>query len=79
MMRRRLAPSTASSDGTKDIEYEADPRQAESVIDECGLRGAEPMSIPGVKNTFQEYEADVPLEKELHTPFRNSSARSNYL
>ena len=25
------------------------------------------------------YEADVPLEKELHTPFRGSSARSNYL
>ena len=28
------------------IEYEADPRQSDRLIDECGLHGAEPMGKP---------------------------------
>ena len=61
------------------VEYEADPRQSERLIGECGLTGATPMTTPGVKISYQEHEADNPLEKDLHTPFRGSAARSNYL
>jgi len=61
------------------IEYEADPRQSERLVGECGLTGATPMTTPGVKISYQEHEADKPLEKDLHTPFRGSAARSNYL
>ena len=61
------------------IEYEVDPRQAERLIGECGLTGANPMSTPGVKATYQDHEADKMLEKHLHTAFRGSAARSNYL
>ena len=61
------------------VEYEADPRQAERLIEECGLTGSNPMGTPGAKTTFQDYQADEGLEKSLHTPFRGSAARSNYL
>ena len=61
------------------VEYEADPRQAERLIEECGLTGSNPMGTPGVKSTFQDHDADEGLEKSLHTPFRGSAARSNYL
>ena len=59
------------------IEYEADPRQSERLVGECGLTGATPMATPGVKISYQEHEADSLLEKDLHTPFRGSAARSN--
>ena len=39
------------------IEYEADPRQAERLISECGLTGANPMGTPGAKVTYQDHEA----------------------
>ena len=61
------------------IDYEADPRQAERLIKECGLTGANPMSTPGVKISFQEHEADVPIDQKLFTAFRGSAARANYL
>ena len=61
------------------VEYEADPRQAERLIGECGLTGANPMSTPGVKISYQEHTADVPLETKLFTAFRGSAARANYL
>ena len=61
------------------IEYEADPRQAERLIEECGLTEANPMSTPGVKISYQEHAADAPLPLSLHKPFRGLSARANYL
>jgi hypothetical protein len=61
------------------IEYEADPRQAERLVEECGLTGSNPMGTPGSKSSFQEHEADKPLEAAMTTPFRGSAARSNYL
>ena len=61
------------------IDYEADPRQAERLIKDCGLTGANPMSTPGVKISFQEHEADVPIDQKLFTAFRGSAARANYL
>ena len=65
---------------TKDgVEYEADPRQVEKLIQECGLEGSNPISTPGVRQTAKEISADSELSKELTTPFRGSAARGNYL
>ena len=61
------------------IEYEADPRQAERLIDELGLTGASPVVTPGVKLAYQEYTRDVPLGPEMITPFRGTAARANFL
>ncbi len=61
------------------LEYEADPRQAEKLIAECGLTGSNTMATPGVRPSFAEVEKDQPLEQRLHTAFRGSAARSNYL
>ena len=36
------------------VEYEADPRQAERLISECGLDGSKVMSTPGVRETAKE-------------------------
>ena len=61
------------------IEYEADPRQVERLVAECGLTGAKAMATPGVKPTFTELENGEELEMKLHTAFRSAAARSNYL
>ena len=61
------------------IEYEADPRQAERLVNECGLAGSNPMATPGAKTEHQEHEAVTLLENEWHTASRGSAARSNYL
>jgi hypothetical protein len=63
----------------KHIEYEADPRQAEKLVAECGLEGAKPVATPGVKSSFHDLEEDKPLADRLHTAFRGSAARGNYL
>ena len=65
--------------GENGIEYEADPRQAERLISECGMQGAKPMGTPGAKVTFNEHEEDAEPPAKLHTAFRASAARSNYL
>ena len=62
------------------FEYEADPRQAEKVLD--GLRlddGCNSVGEPGVKPLLEQLEKDVPLTADLHTEFRGLAARSNYL
>ncbi len=61
------------------VEYEADPRQVERLIEECGLTGCKTMATPSVKPTFTELEADESLAEKLHTAFRGSAARGNYL
>jgi len=52
------------------IEYEADPRQVERLIAECGLEGAKGYVTPSVKATFRELEEDDDLLQSLHTAFR---------
>ena len=37
------------------------------------------MATPGVKSSFIELEGDKPLQDRLHTAFRGSAARGNYL
>ena len=61
------------------LEYEADPRQAEKLIHECGLEGANSVATPGVKETSTQVAEDKPLEPRLHTAYRSSAARANYL
>ena len=61
------------------IQYEADPRQAEKLIAECGLEGSNSVATPGIRAAFSEVEQDEPLRPELHTAFRGSAARANYL
>ena len=61
------------------IEYKADPRQVERLTSECGLTAVNPMGTPGAKATYQDHEADKPLDKHLHMAFRGSAACSNYL
>jgi hypothetical protein len=61
------------------VEYEADPRQAEKLILECGLEGANSVATPGLKETSTQVTADHELQKDLHTAFRAAAARANYL
>ena len=63
------------------LQYEADPRQAERLMAECGLEGegVNPMVTPGVRPTFHELEEDKPLPQQLYTAFRGAAARGNYL
>ena len=65
--------------GKDGIEYEADPRQTEKLLAECGLAGANTVATPGVRLSFDEATKDVPLEPRLHTAFRGAAARANYL
>ncbi len=68
------------SDGKSQwLEYEADPRQAERLISDCGLDGSKPVATPGTRPTGEELDSDTPLEARLHTAFRGAAARGNYL
>ena len=61
------------------LEYEADPRQAEKLLEEMGLEGTNTVATPGIKALPEQVAADKPLPANEHTPFRGSSARGNFL
>jgi len=61
------------------IEYEADPRQAEKLVAECGLTGSNSVATPGVKESSSQVSEDTALEERLQTPYRSTAARANYL
>ena len=61
------------------IEYEADPRQVEKLLLDCGLEGANTAATPGVRANFEAMERDAELPTRLHTAFRGAAARGNYL
>ncbi len=61
------------------LEYEADPRQSEKLLRECGLEGANAVATPGLRPTREQVYGDQQLEKTNHTAFRSSAARGNYL
>ena len=46
--------------GKDSVEYEADPRQVERLVAECGLEGAKAVATPGVKPTSTQPEEDTP-------------------
>ena len=64
---------------TEGIEYDADPRQAERLISECGLENCQTVAAPGVRATGQDLSDDAQLPPRLTTAFRGSAARGNYL
>ena len=64
---------------TDAVEYEADPRQAEKLIRECGLDGANSVATPGLKESSAQLAEDKGLGTDLHTAFRAAAARANYL
>ena len=61
------------------IELEADPRQAEKLIAECGMDGVNSVATPGVRQGFEQVEHDEELPERLHSAFRGAAARANYL
>ena len=61
------------------VEYEADPRQVEKLVEELSLVGGNPCVSPGIKLMAEQYADDKPLDPSLHTTFRALAARANYL
>jgi hypothetical protein len=59
------------------IEYEADPRHAEIIISELGLKGSKVVATPGVKSIIPELAE--PLGVREVSQFRSLVARANYL
>ena len=63
--------------GGDGIEYEADPRHAEIIISELGLKGSKAVATPGVKcSTLDTAE---PLAGREASQYRSLVARANYL
>ncbi len=61
------------------LQYEADLRQVERLVQDAGLLGAKAVVTPGVKQTSAEVEEDAKLRDDLQTTYRAGSARANYL
>ena len=61
------------------IEYEADPRQAEKLIQELGLENCKGVSTPATKATAEQHSSDREIEPHKVTHFRALAARANYL
>ena len=64
----------------KGLEYEADPRQAERLLENLGLvGGCKSTATLGLKPLLEQLEKDAPLPVGEITGFRGMAARSNYL
>ncbi len=61
------------------LEYEADPRQAEKLVQDLKLEGAKGVGTPGAKLNKEQVLDDQKLEATKVTPFRAVAARANYL
>ena len=63
------------------LEYEADPRQAERLLEGLTLSGADCKSVatPGIKPLVEQLVDDVVLPASALTGFRAQAARANYL
>ena len=61
------------------LEYEADPRQAEKLVQELGLENCKSVSTPAVKATAEQHHTDREVEAHKTTHFRALAARANYL
>ena len=61
------------------LEYEADPRQSEKLVQELGLENCRTVATPAVKVTEEQAQSDAPLEDSKFTHFRALAARGNYL
>lgn len=47
------------------LEYKADPRQAEKIIEELGLESATGVSTPATKASLEKIRSDSPLHQSL--------------
>ena len=62
------------------VEYEADPRQCERLLEGLGLDdGCTSTATPGLKPLVEQLKDDKKLDVEGHTDFRALAARANYL
>jgi hypothetical protein len=62
------------------VEYEADPRQGERLLEGLGLDGnCKATATPGLKPVIDVLKDDSPLSTDSHTTFRALAARANYL
>ena len=61
------------------VEYEADPRQVEKLLESLELDNANSVATPGQKCLPDQILAEVALEIAMQTPFRALGARANYL
>ena len=62
------------------FEYEADPRQAEKLLEGLTLDGqCNGAATPGLKPLTEQLLSDAPLPTHGHTEFRGLAARANYL
>ena len=62
-----------------EIQYGADPRQAEKFVYEMGLEGAKSVVTPGLRLSQEQVENDKDLAPDKTTMFRATAARGNYL
>ena len=63
------------------MEYEADPRQVERLLEEVELasEGVKGVVTPSIKPLRHQIAGETPLPEHLHTQFRGHAARANYL
>ena len=63
------------------LEYEADPRQSQKIIESIGLDSDNVRSIvtPGFKPTKQQIDSEKELEQQERTPDQGNGAKYNYL
>ena len=63
------------------IEYEADPRQVERLLEEMDLDGdgVKGLVTPGTKMLAHQVESETELPESEHTKFRGLAARANFL
>ena len=61
------------------IEYEADPRQVERMLEENRLEGANSVATPGIKLLATQIADDNELPENEVTGYRARAARANYL
>ena len=62
------------------LEYEADPRQGEGLLEGLGLAGdCKSVATPGLKPLLEQLEADKVILASEVTGFRGLAARSDYL
>ena len=63
------------------LEYEADPRQVEKLLQELELdgEGVKGVVTPGLRALAHQMRDEVQLPEREHTKFRALAARANYL
>ena len=62
------------------FEYEADPRQAEKLLEGLSLDGnCNGAATPGLKPLTEQLLSDEPVPMQGHTEFRGRATRANYL